>query len=308
MIKLLRETAVYKEIGQEGSMAHAALVVFEDAVYLRALLKECAKAFFHAEDGSRIARLIDGESFLDCKVLPPVGGKLTAEIASQLPAESMLRPAEGNKKLYVIEAFQAVTPLVQNKLLKLLEEPPEGVSFLLGATSVHGILPTVLSRVTRYAVPRFSAKQIELALSRKYGNQEGLREAAIASGGVLSAAETLLSEGGDLRLAEEFLQGGKTVEICREIGDKKRTSFFPALRLLLRDMLFYQTDKAEYCTFKKEEHKGLAALYPTGAILKALELVDGAERDVQFNANAGQAALNLALILREERLKWKKLS
>lgn len=307
MKTLLRSTAVYRAMKTSGS-ARTALVVFEDAVYLRALLKECAKAFFGAEEGSRVARLIDEESFLDCKVLPPTGGKLTAEIASALPSECMLRPAEGQNKLYVIEGFQSVTPLVQNKLLKLLEEPPEGVYFLLGASSAHGVLPTVLSRVVKYTVPRFSAEEIAAALQRDHRGQEGITEAATASGGIYSAAEALLAEGGDLALAEEFLEGGRTAAICREIGDKKRVSFFGALRSVLRDMLFCKTGREEYCTLKREKCKKLAALYPVGAILTAIEGVDQAEREIQFNANAGQAAFTLALSIREERAKWKKLS
>ena len=307
MRTLLRSTAVYREL-KKGGAGQSVLVLFDDAVYLRPLLKECAKAFFGAEDGSRLARLIDEESFLDCKVLPPAGGKLTAEIASALPAESMLRPAEGNKKLYLIEAFESVTPLVQNKLLKLLEEPPEGVYFFLGASSVHGVLPTVLSRVNKYTVPRFSVGQIQEALARNYGEREGVEEAAAASGGIYSAAETLLQESGDLLLAEEFLSGGKTVALCREIGDKKRVSFFPALRSVLRDMLFYKTGMDKHCILKNRKHKELAENYPVGAILFALDAVQKAEREIQFNANAGQAAFNLALTLREERIKWKKLS
>lgn len=307
MKTLLRSTAVYRSI-KEGGMAQSTLVVFEDAAYLRTLLKECAKAFFGAEEGSRVARLIDSESYLDCKILPPEGGKLTAEAVSALPAESMLRPAEGNNKLYVLTAFESATPLVQNKLLKLLEEPPAGVYFLLGASSVHGVLPTVLSRMSRYTVPRFTAQEIAAALERNYAGKAGIRDAALGCGGIYSAAETLLAEGGDLALAEAFLAGGQTAAICREIGDKKRTSFFGALRLVLRDMLFYKTDRENYCTFKKESHKKLAALYPVGAILFALDAVAQAEREIQFNANAGQAAFNLALSLREERIKWKKLS
>lgn len=307
MRTLLRSTAVYGEL-KKGGAGQSVLVLFDDAVYLRLLLKECAKAFFGAEDGSRLARLIDEENFIDCKVLPPVGGKLTAEIASALPAESILRPAEGNKKVYLIEAFESVTPLVQNKLLKLLEEPPEGVYFFLGASSAHGVLPTVLSRVNRYAVPRFSVEQIKETLLRNYGVKEGVAEAAAASGGIYSAAETLLQESGDLLLAEEFLSGGKTVALCREIGEKKRASFFPALRSVLRDMLFYKTGMEKHCILKKQKHKELAEIYPVGAILFALDGVQKAEREIQFNANAGQAAFNLALGLREERIKWKKLS
>lgn len=308
MRTLLRSTAVYREMKKTGGAAQSALVLFDDAVYLRALLKECAKAFFGADDSSRLARLIDEESFLDCKILPPAGGKLTAELAAALPTESMLRPAEGNKKLYVLDAFETVTPLVQNKLLKLLEEPPEGVYFLLGASSVHGVLPTVLSRVSKYTVPRFSVNGIAEALQRNYRGAEGINEAAAASGGLYSAAEELLKEGDDLRLAEEFLSGGKTVALCREIGESKRTSFFPALRSVLREMLFYKTGMYGQCVLKKQKHRELAELYPVGAILFALDAVEKAEREIRFNANAGQAAFSLALSLREERVKCKRLS
>lgn len=307
MKTLLRSTLVYREL-KKGGAAQATLVVYDDPVYLRTLLKECAKAFFCAADGSREARLIDAESYIDCKFLPPAGGKLTAEIAAALPAESMLRPAEGNKKMYVLDGFQSVTPLVQNKLLKLLEEPPEGVFFLVGALSEHGILQTVLSRVNKFAVPRFSLEEIAAALERQYGEREGLKEAASASGGVYSVAQTLLEEGSDIRLAEEFLSGGKTVALCREIGDTKRLSFFPALRTVLREMLYYKTGREELCVLKNQKHEELASLYPAGAILFALDGVTQAEREIQFNANAGQAAFHLALRLREERIKWKRLS
>ena len=57
MKTLLRSTAVYRSI-KEGGMAQSTLLIFEDAVYLRALLKECAKAFFargeQADGGNRV--------------------------------------------------------------------------------------------------------------------------------------------------------------------------------------------------------------------------------------------------------------
>ena len=89
MKTLLRSTAVYRSI-KEGGMAQSTLVVFDDAVYLRALLKECAKAFLGAEEGSRVAPLIDYESYHDCKIMTPEGGNLTAEPVSALPAEARI--------------------------------------------------------------------------------------------------------------------------------------------------------------------------------------------------------------------------
>ena len=100
MIGLLRSTRVYRSM--RGDVSHTTLVTFPDEKYLRALLKECAKAFFHAEDGSREAKLIAEEHFSDCIILPEAGGKLTAELGGRIIDESILRPVEEAKKLFVL--------------------------------------------------------------------------------------------------------------------------------------------------------------------------------------------------------------
>ena len=310
MIELLRASSAYKRIKTEsavGKTAHGVLVLFPDEAYLRAMLKECAKAFFGAEDGSRIAALIDSESFSDCSFFPPAGEKLTAETAGRLLDESNLKPVEGGKKLFVLDGFHTVTPLVQNKLLKLLEEPAEGVYFLLGACAEHSVLPTVLSRVNKIAVPPFSEEQILGALHRNHPEEDG-RHAAAASGGIYSVAESLLGGGEVFRLAEEFL-AGENAKLCREIGERKdKRAFLSAVRLLLRDMLFYRTGREKYAALKSETTKRLAESYSEGAILESIRLTDEAEKQIQFNANFAQALLVLAIGIQKEKAKWQKLS
>mgnify|MGYP002796605393 CR=1 FL=1 len=188
--QLIRNFSVRFENGRavevhaaQGEAAHFTLGLFPDERYLRAYLTECAKAFFGAEDGSREAKLIEGESFSDCMILPPAGGKLSAELASGIAEEAILRPVEGDRKLFVLDAFHTVTPLVQNKLLKLLEEPPAGVFFLAGAASAHTVLPTVLSRANVFAEPPFSEEAIVAALARSHAGEKGIAEAAAPRGG-----------------------------------------------------------------------------------------------------------------------------
>lgn len=101
MKELLRETLVYKRFASDasaGRQPQSVLVLFPDAAHLRALLKECAKAFFGAEEGSRTALLIDKESFPDCLFFPAAGAKLTVDDAARILEESLLRPVEGGKK------------------------------------------------------------------------------------------------------------------------------------------------------------------------------------------------------------------
>ena len=306
---LLRSTTAYKTFCRSGDAAHFSLVLFPDERNLRALLKECAKAFFGAEDGSRAAKLIDAESYSDCIILPAAGGKLTAELASSIAEESILRPVEGDKKLFVLDAFHTTTPLVQNKLLKLLEEPPEGVFFLAGATAAHAVLPTVLSRANTVTVPPFSEEEIAAALGRTHAGEAGIAEAAAACGGIYSVAEDLLSGGGeDFRLAARFLTEDHVEALCREIGEKKRVSFFAAVRLLLRDALFTASGQQRYAAVRSAEVRAIAARFGAGALAAALSFTAQAEREIQFNANFAQAALTLALRMNKERGIWQTLS
>lgn len=310
MQELLRASVAYNRIKADsaaGKIAHGVLVLFPDEVYLRALLKECAKAFFGAEDFSRTAKLIESESFSDCIFLPPAGEKLTAERAGNMIDESNLRPVEGSKKLFVLDGFHLVTPLVQNKLLKLLEEPEEGVYFLLGACAQHSVLPTVLSRVSKITEPPFSEEQIARALKRNHPEAE-VAQAAAACGGVYSVAENLLEGAEVFRLAEEFL-AGEDVALCRTIGERKeKREFLSAVKLLLRDMLFYRTGREAYAALQSEGVRRLAEEYGEGAILEGIRLTDEAEKQIQFNANFAQALLTLAIGIQKEKIKWQKLS
>jgi len=283
------------------------MVIFPDGKYLRDLLIECAKAFFGAKDGSREAELISLESYSDCIVRPAKEAKLTVEDGAFLVGESCLRPVEADRKLFVLDAFHTASALVQNKLLKLLEEPPEGVYFLLGATADYTVLPTVRSRVTRIEEPPFSEEDIFSALQRSHGGEGDLRAAATACGGIYSSAEALLVGGGeDFRLAERFLSGD-AVSVIKEIADRKeKTPFLAALRLTLRDMLLVRSGREEFASGR--HNKALCPRYETGALIASLELVSEAEKQIKFNAGYAQCLTALSIAIGKEREKWQKLS
>ncbi len=59
-------------------------------------------------------------------------------------------PAEGNKKVYIIDEVHMLTKEAFNALLKTLEEPPEYVVFIMATTEPHKIPATILSRVQRF--------------------------------------------------------------------------------------------------------------------------------------------------------------
>ncbi len=312
MRELLRGCSAYRRIAADvanGCAAQTMLVLFPDGKFLRPLLRECAKAFFGAAEGGRTAELIEKERYADCLFFPAEGAKLTAEEGTRILDESLLRPVEGDKKLFVLDAFSSVTPLVQNKLLKVLEEPPQGTWFLLGAETEFSVLPTVLSRAKKFVVPPFSEEEIARALLRAHPGAE-TKAAAAASGGIYSLAESLLSGGGEaFRLAEAFLSGKEPEAFCRRNADyEDKRGFFAALTLLLRELLFLRTGQERYAALGGESLRVLAAEYPAGAVIAALERTREAEKQIRFNANFGQCLYSLAIGIGEDCIKWQRLS
>ena len=69
-------------------------------------------------------------------------------------------PAEGKKKVYIIDEVHMLTPAAFNAFLKTLEEPPEYAVFILATTDPQKLLPTVLSRCQRYDFHRIPVSVI----------------------------------------------------------------------------------------------------------------------------------------------------
>jgi len=106
----------------------------------------------------------------------------------------------GGYKIFIVDETHMLTTPAFNALLKILEEPPSHVVFILATTEPHKILQTVLSRVQRFDLKRLNQKEISDKLRRiaKAENltieDEGLMAIAASSDGALRDAEVSLSK------------------------------------------------------------------------------------------------------------------
>jgi len=80
-----------------------------------------------------------------------------------------------------------------NKLLKLIEEPPDNTIIILVAASEENILPTILSRCQFIKVPRLATNEIEAALMQKgqIGNEKAAQIASMSDGNYREALHLL---------------------------------------------------------------------------------------------------------------------
>lgn len=81
-------------------------------------------------------------------------------------------PAEGHKKIYIIDEVHMLTTEAFNALLKTLEEPPAHVIFILATTEPERIPMTILSRCQRYEFRRITSEDIAKRLLYVAGQEQ----------------------------------------------------------------------------------------------------------------------------------------
>lgn len=283
MKELISGTSAYKIFCGDAAgkkLSHAYMLYFADQYNLRNALKLFALKFFGADENGRDGRLILSEGLADMKIYPAGDKKLTADVAAAIVDDAALKPLEHTRKLYVICGFESASPIFQNKLLKILEEPPEGVHFLLGATSLSPVLDTVKSRVKLLEIPPFTAQEIYNALERS-GSNERNREVAKECGGILGVAENMLRGEwfSEVRVAAEELCSAST--LSKAVSAAGKYGDFKYKKELLGEMQrVYFEEFSKYA--RDEEYQGALK---KGAVAYAVEGVNGALADLKFNAN-----------------------
>ncbi len=103
--------------------------------------------------------------------------------------ESWIRqPPEAKEKVVIIEGVDEFSPAVANGLLKMLEEPPEYLRFILIGQSRSKVLPTILSRARHIVVPPYTHKETRLLLKQLFAKDidtiGSLENLFLAEGGV----------------------------------------------------------------------------------------------------------------------------
>jgi DNA polymerase III subunit gamma/tau len=84
----------------------------------------------------------------------------------QLIESAQTPPFEGNYKVFIIDEVHMLSKSAMNAMLKILEEPPSYLVFLLATTNPEKIIPTVLSRLTVLPLTSHSVEDLVESLER----------------------------------------------------------------------------------------------------------------------------------------------
>jgi DNA polymerase III subunit gamma/tau len=122
------------------------------------------------------------------------------EDARDLVMRALTAPAGLRRRVYIIDEVHMLSTHAFNALLKLIEEPPEHVVFILATTDTHKVLPTIISRTQRFDFRRIPGEAIAGKLARiceaegVEADGEALALIARLADGGMRDAESLLDQ------------------------------------------------------------------------------------------------------------------
>jgi DNA polymerase-3 subunit gamma/tau len=122
------------------------------------------------------------------------------EDARDLVMRALIAPAELRRRVYIIDEVHMLSAHAFNALLKLVEEPPPHVVFILATTDTHKVPATVISRTQRFDFRRISVPLIAAKLTRivaadgAEADPDALELIAQLADGGMRDAESLLDQ------------------------------------------------------------------------------------------------------------------
>ncbi len=132
----------------------------------RAFAAEILAGSTEDPDDVRRRALLDPSPHPDLVWLAPRGAQhLVEEVRERVIRAASYRPFEGDKRVFVVEAAEAMRDESQNALLKTLEEPPEYVHLILLSSEPEALLETIASRCQPVDFAPLSAEVLEELLA-----------------------------------------------------------------------------------------------------------------------------------------------
>lgn len=315
---LFEKTIAYKIISEDkknGRLSHSYLLSVEDGDLLDEYLKQAAKLIACDKEGfdgtCRVCRLIDANMHPDVTFYPK-DKKLSVADADDLVEQSVVRPLELDKRIFVVSRPETLNQN-QNKLLKTVEEPPRNVYVLLGAEKPSAILPTIRSRAKNIFVPIFSVEELLNITKDEYPDRKRAVAAALMSGGKAGVMDRRYNDETTLPLLDVCLAFMSEALSARDIpafiarfAPYKNADIISTLIICINEIIRVKLGASSL--IEDERIQSIASAYETGALVAVNEKLCALEKQAYYNGNATMIKDSALFAVLKERAKWHRLS
>ena len=228
---------------------------------------------------------------------------ITAGESDELVRKLSLKSSQGGYKISVIWLPERMNIACANKLLKLIEEPPQQTVFIMVCEEPDKLLETIRSRVQRIDVKKIDNAAIQQALVERRGiDENAAQRIARLSNGSWTKALAELQCGSEneqfldlfimlMRLAyqRKIKDLRKWSETMAAFGREKQKRFLQFFLHMIRENFIYNFQELElnYMTQKEEDFaRNFARFVNEANVLPIYDLTNRAIRDIGQNANA----------------------
>lgn len=233
---------------------------------------------------------------------------INVEAIRKLRASAFILPNEAPKKVYILANCDRMNPAAQNAFLKILEEPPKQVVFILTCVSSSSLLLTVRSRSRIFSLlPPNVETAINTVLSANESfDPQAVRQAAEQAGGNIGHMMELLQSGGTeiMCLAEEIALAIPDTREYPLLVLTNRLASDKAFAISVMECLFEifcEAAKASVGTpARSHTIKTLAQKLTCTRLLKLADTAMAAKRKIQQNANMNLFSTWLCVALRKK--------
>ena len=247
MSNLLGNADIKRELAR-GDFAHAYLITGEPGMGKKTLARIMAEKITEDTRGMALR-----DEHPDVLWLAPKekGKQIPVGEVRAFRQEAYIFPNQAPKKVLIIDQCECLNEAGQNAILKILEEPPAQVVFLLLASGREVMLPTVRSRCVIWELQPVGEAEGVAFLEERYPGADRIRTLLKAAGGNLGLAMEYLEDGtlltyGDLGI--KFLGKlcrNKMLEADRMLAGVPKgefDSFLDSFGRLCHDFLLYKTE------------------------------------------------------------------
>ena len=264
---------------------------------------------------------IENGSILDVLELDAASNNGVDQVRA-LRDEAVYTPAAVKKRVYIVDEVHMLSTAAFNALLKILEEPPAHLMFILATTELHKVPATIKSRCQQFSFKRLLPTEISARLNHVCA-QEGIALstdaaallARLADGGMRDALSLLdqcagysetvdvpqvldaLGLAGNVETAKlmEAIAGGDAAAALETLSrlyaaGKELRSLLSELSALTRDLLIRKTAPqggAALLTggYDDQTMRALSDLLPPARLLQMLTVLQATAADLGRSAN-----------------------
>lgn len=313
-----RAFSLFKRDLQENMLSHAYMFVSEDTIAMEEFYKLLLMAIYCGDNMCEKCATCDKILNKNHADIIHIDKEKTIQVEDikTIVEQSFVSSVEGGKKVFVIHQGDKMNTQAQNKLLKILEEPPKDVVIIIGVANLNTILATVKSRVKKIYLDLFDSDKIYEEIKGFSEDNEKAKIASICSEGMVGKAEQLLYDDKYLALFDKTIKLlfnlTHSSQIIDFIGDdmfskENISNTLDILMLLMRDIAVVSKDSN--LVISKHRLGDIIKLSKSFNVASAVGICDNIEkmkRMLYYNINSANVAEQLLFAILEVKFRCRQ--